>query len=238
MNHLRTKIIWLTVFSIAMGFLEAAVVVYLRKMYYPNGFHFPLTVVEPDIGLTEFLREAATIIMLLAIGILTGKNTSQKFGIFIFCFAIWDIFYYVFLKALIGWPESLFTWDILFLIPVPWVGPVLAPCLVSLTMIVLTSAVIYFQERGVDVHIKTREWTLLIAGALVVILSFIQDYLRYCNINHRGVALPGKDALFAEIKTYVPLSFNWYVFIVGEVLIIAAIVLFIKRAKAKQKQSL
>src|SRR5580700_10847047 len=129
MNRLRTKIFWLTAFSIAMGFLEAAVVIYLRKMYYPNGFHFPLTVVEPDIGLTEFLREAATVIMLLAIGILTGKNTSQKFGIFLFCFAIWDIFYYVFLKMLIGWPASLLDWDILFLIPVPWVGPVLAPCL-------------------------------------------------------------------------------------------------------------
>lgn len=238
MNRLGTKIIWLTAFSIAMGFLEAAVVVYLRKMYYPNGFHFPLTIVEPDIGLTEFLREAATIIMLLAIGILTGKNTSQKFGIFIFCFAIWDIFYYVFLKALIGWPESLFTWDILFLIPVPWVGPVLAPCLISLTMIVLTAAVIYFQERGVDVHLKVKEWMFLITGAMVVIVSFIQDYLRYCNINHGSFALPGKDALFAEMRTYAPVSFNWYIFLGGEVLIIAAIISFIKRAKTIQKQSL
>ncbi len=199
MNRLGTKIFWLTAFSIAMGFLEAAVVVYLRKMYYPNGFHFPLTVVEPDIGMVEFLREAATVIMLLAIGILTGKNTSQKFGIFLFCFAIWDIFYYVFLKLLIGWPASLLDWDILFLIPVPWVGPVLAPCLVSLSMIVLTSAVIYFQEKGIDVHLKGKEWFLLISGALVIILSFVHDYLGYCSVTKSGISVPGKDALFTEI---------------------------------------
>src|ERR1700728_4235989 len=105
MKQLRRKIFWLTAFAIPMGFMEAAVVVYLREIYYANGFRFPLTPVQPSIGMTEFLREAATIIMLLAIGILTGKNTSQKFGIFIFCFGVWDIFYYVFLKALVGWPE-------------------------------------------------------------------------------------------------------------------------------------
>lgn len=217
-----------------MGFLEAAVVVYLRKIYYPHGFQFPLIPIEASIGLTEFLREAATIIMLLAIGIMTGKNTSQKFGIFIFCFAIWDIFYYVFLKLLIGWPESLFTWDILFIIPVPWVGPVLAPCIVSISMIVLAFSVINFQEKGVDIHLKVKEWILLIAGSLVVILSFIEDYLKYCS-THKGITgIPGKDNLFMEISTYVPGSFNWYIFVAGEALLIAAIISFIKRARAMQ----
>lgn len=235
MKPLSVKIFWLTAFSIAMGFLEAAVVVYLRKIYYPHGFCFPLTPVESSIGMTEFLREAATIIMLLAIGILTGKNTSQKFGIFIFSFGIWDIFYYVFLKLLVGWPESLFTWDILFIIPVPWVGPVLAPCLVSLTMIVLAFAVIYFQEKGVDVHLKAKEWTLMIAGSLVIILSFVEDYLRYCSVHKTGIVLPWKDALFNEISTYVPSVFNWWIFMAGETLIIAGVVSFIKRAKAIKK---
>ncbi|HTB32870.1 MAG TPA: hypothetical protein VK808_12655, partial [Bacteroidia bacterium] len=215
MKQLRIKIIWLTVFSIAMGFMEAAVVVYLRRIYYPHGFQFPLTPVEPSIGMTEFLREAATIIMLLAIGILTGKNTSQKFGIFIFSFAVWDIFYYVFLKLFIGWPESFFTWDILFIIPVPWVGPVLAPCVVSLTMIALTFSVIYYQEKGIDVHLKMKEWILLIAGALVIILSFVQDYLKYCSIHNARYSLPWKDTLFNEISTYVPSSFNWWIFTCG-----------------------
>jgi hypothetical protein len=236
MKPLRVRIFWLTAFSVAMGFLEAAVVVYLRKIYYPHGFNFPLTPIEPSIGLTEFLREGATIVMLLAIGIIAGRNTSQKFGIFIFCFGIWDIFYYVFLKLLIGWPESLFTWDILFIIPVPWVGPVLAPCIVSMTMIALAFSVIYFQEKGVDAHLKAKEWILAIAGSLVLILSFIEDYLNYCSTHKNGVPLPGKDALFNEISNYIPTSFNWWVFVAGEALIIAAIISFIKRAMAIRKQ--
>jgi hypothetical protein len=237
MKSLTAKIGWLVAFSIAMGFLEAAVVVYLRKIYYPHGFQFPLTPIEPSIGLTEFLREASTIIMLLAIGILTGKNTSQKFGIFIFCFAIWDIFYYVFLKLLIGWPESLFTWDILFIIPVPWVGPVLAPCIVSATMIVLAFSVIYFQEKGIDVHLKAKEWILLMTGSFVIILSFVEDYLKYCSVHKGIIGIPGKDGLFTEISTYVPVSFNWWVFMAGEALIIAGVISFIKRAKSTKSLS-
>lgn len=232
MKSLQTRIFWLSAFSIAMGFLEAAVVVYLRKIYYPHGFQFPLTPIESSMGLTEFLREAATIIMLVAIGIIAGKNTSQKFGIFIFCFAIWDIFYYVFLKALIGWPPSLFTWDILFLIPIPWVGPVLAPCIVSLTMIVLTSAIIYYHEKGTEIHLKPKEWILLIMGSLVLILSFVEDYLKYCSVHTDIVAITGKNALFNNISTYIPTYFNWWIFAGGEILIIAGILSFIKRARA------
>ena len=100
------KITWLTLFSIAMGFMETAVVIYLRKIYYPSGFQFPLIPVDTNVALVEFLREAATLIMLLAIGILTGKTASQKFAYFIFCFAIWDIAYYVFLKILLNWPAT------------------------------------------------------------------------------------------------------------------------------------
>src|SRR5271167_2605871 len=104
--NLTKKTGWLTLFSIAMGFMETAVVIYLRKVYYPRGFQFPLVPIEPSIALTEFLREAATIIMLLGIGILTGKTRAQKFAFFIYCFAVWDIFYYVFLKIFLNWPES------------------------------------------------------------------------------------------------------------------------------------
>ncbi|CAN5476760.1 hypothetical protein BH10BAC1_BH10BAC1_14060 [soil metagenome] len=131
MKPIIKTIIWLTVFSIAMGFLETSIVVYLRKLYYPAGFEFPLVPVPIDIATTEFWREVATIIMLIGAGVMAGKNATQRFVFFLYSFAIWDIFYYVFLKLLRNWPESLFTWDILFLIPVPCVGPVIAPCIVS-----------------------------------------------------------------------------------------------------------
>jgi hypothetical protein len=233
MKPLHTRMLWLTAFSIAMGFMEAAIVVYLRKIYYPHGFQFPLTPIDPDIGLIEFLREAATIIMLVGIGIIAGKNTSQKFAIFLYCFAIWDIFYYVFLKLTLGWPESLFTWDILFIIPVPWVGPVMAPCIVSLTMILLTVSVIYIQERGYDVHLQLKEWVLLIAGSLVVIFSFILDYIKY--ISQGGPAshvwtLSSKQAMFDEISHYVPSSYNWWLFALGEIIILAGIFSFLMKA--------
>ncbi|MBN2481771.1 MAG: hypothetical protein JXB19_08530, partial [Bacteroidales bacterium] len=127
--------IWLTLFSIAMGFMESAVVVYIREISYPEGFDFPLVPMDNTLEVTEILREAATMIMLLAAGYLGGRTLSERFTWFLYCFAIWDIFYYVFLKLLLGWPASFMTWDILFLIPVAWTGPVITPVIISLTMI-------------------------------------------------------------------------------------------------------
>ena len=233
MKPIHTRMLWLTAFSIAMGFMETAVVVYLRKIYYPLGFQFPLVPVDPNIGLIEFLREAATIIMLVGIGIIAGKNTSQKFAIFIYCFAIWDIFYYVFLKMLLGWPPSLFTWDILFLIPVPWVGPVLAPCIVCFTMIVFTASVIYIQEKGYEVHLRAREWILLITGSLVVIASFMLDYIKYVSAGGSAShiwTLSSKQDMFNEIKNYVPSSYNWWLFSLGELIIALGIIAFLEKA--------
>jgi hypothetical protein len=237
MKALHTRMIWLTAFSIAMGFLETAVVVYLRRIYYPHGFEFPLIPIDHDMVTVEFWREAATMIMLVGIGILAGKNTSQKFAIFLYCFAIWDLFYYIFLKVILNWPESLFTWDILFLIPVPWVGPVLAPCILSVTMIVITAAVIYVQEKGYDVHLRMREWVLLITGSLVVILSFMMDFIKY--IYHGGDSsnvwtLSPKKDLTNEIIKYVPASYNWWMFSLGELIIVLGIIAFLEKAyKAK-----
>lgn len=113
----------------------------------------------------------------------------------------------------------------------------LAPCIVSLTMIVLAFAVIYFQENGVDVHLKAKEWIFLIAGSLVIILSFVEDYLKYCSMHNTAITLPGRDKLFTEISTYVPTIFNWWIFMAGEAVILAGILSFIKRAIAMKKSA-
>lgn len=234
MKAIHKKLSGLTLFSIAMGFMEAAVVVYLRKIYYPSGFRFPLIPISQDIALVEFLREAATIIMLLVIGFMAGKTTSQKFAFFIYCFAIWDLSYYLFLKLLLHWPESFFTWDILFLIPVPWVGPVLAPCLVSLTMIVLTLYIIKFSEKGISTRLRLNEWGILITGCLIVIASFMSDYLRYIRLGYSAKhiwALSSEEPLFSEIANYIPADFNWWLFAIGEIMILLGIMLFVKRIK-------
>ncbi|HNY09113.1 MAG TPA: hypothetical protein PKO42_04430, partial [Tenuifilaceae bacterium] len=138
----RSKLIWVTLFAIAMGLLESAVVIYMRELLYPGGFSFPLSPIPERLAVTELLRELATLVMLVGVGVVAGRNFPERFAWFIFSFGVWDIFYYVFLKLLIGWPTSMLTWDLLFLIPVTWTGPVVAPVAISLMMITLALVIL------------------------------------------------------------------------------------------------
>jgi len=227
-------LIWLTIFSVAMGFMESAVVIYLREIYYPGGFRFPLVPLDINIGLVELLREAATVIMLFGIGILSAKKASLRFAFFIYCFAIWDLCYYLFLWLFLGWPETLFTWDILFLIPVPWVGPVITPCIVSITMIFLACSIVHFQNSGLNTRLNLKEWMLFITGSVVVIVSFIWDYLRYVSRNNI-INMTNQQTMLEEIKNYVPVEFNWNLFLAGEIIILTGIIMFIIRLKANSR---
>ncbi len=214
---------WLAFFSIAMGFLETAVVVYLRKIYYPEGFLFPLTMMDSQLVTIELLREASTVIMLAGAGILAGRSPQQRLAFFFAAFSIWDLFYYIFLKLLLRWPESFFTWDILFLIPVPWVGPVLAPCLISLTMLSL-AAVLYWRDRQrSEDRLNLLEWTLLVVGSLIVILSWTRDYFRLSSAPYAP-----NEALIL-FSNYVPSSYPWWIFAIGEAFLLFAIFLFWRR---------
>jgi len=221
-------------FAFAMGFMEAIVVVYLRKLYYPQGFNFPLQTVPSDMLSLELVREICTVVMLTFIALMVGKNKLQKFAWFIYCFAIWDIFYYVGLKLILNWPPSLFTWDILFLIPVPWVGPVIAPVICSLTMILLAAFIVVLQEKGYEVHIKKHEWTLFASGGFIIFIAFIWDTTRFIiQKGYLGKLLTfSVDQRFLQVMAqYQPVSFVWLVFILGEILILAAITLMTIRTK-------
>ncbi len=132
----RTRWLVVVLFAVAMAWLEAATVYYLRVMvdrvdpYQPNPL--PMDgIVEP----VELAREAATLVMLAAVGALAGRNLRTRLGYAAIAFGVWDVFYYVFLKFISGWPASLLDWDILFLLPLPWWGPVLAPVCIALLMI-------------------------------------------------------------------------------------------------------
>jgi len=123
-----------------MGYLEAVVVVYIRHILdiVPTPEHLdPQTIAQvPDwLISTEQTREAATIIILVTLALLVGRTRVQKLATFLFAFGVWDIFYYVSLKALIDWPASLATMDCLFLIPQPWYAPVWLPVVISVGMI-------------------------------------------------------------------------------------------------------
>ncbi|KAB2878636.1 hypothetical protein F9K33_12615 [bacterium] len=215
-----------------MGFMESAVVVYIRALYYPKGFQFPPVPVDYTIAVTEIFREAATLIMLLSMGILLGKNKAEKLAYFIFCFALWDIFYYVFLKWLLGWPSSLLTWDILFLIPIVWVGPVIAPIILSMTMVFLSAGILYYGQKNKSVIVSAPEWTLLVAGSLTVIFSFTRDFTRFIFSRYSFAELMQLSAdkkLFELSLNYIPVTFDWIIFGLGEVLLLSAVVIFIRR---------
>jgi hypothetical protein len=214
-HHWKRIVIALVLFGTAFGYLEAAVVTYLRALhepvvqrYYPGrsaGDLFPLLTLNqvraaaPGQMKTlaiELGREAATILMLAAIALAVAETAGQWAAAFVIAFGTWDITFYLFLKVLLDWPASLSSWDLLFLVPVPWVGPVLAPVLVSLVMIATGVWHLRRTASGNAVRIGLLNWGGLIAGALVIVVSFAMDY--------RNILAGG-----------MPQPFNWGVFGLG-----------------------
>jgi len=126
-------------------------------------------------SVVEIFREAATVVMLVGVGALAGKNFQQRLAFFLLAFAIWDLFYYVFLKIILDWPSSWLTWDILFLIPAPWVGPVLSAVIASMTMIGFAAAILIREFKGESKTVMGREWSLIVLGSLVTIVSWMWD---------------------------------------------------------------
>lgn len=169
------RLLWVSVFGIAFGYLEASVVVYLRGLYYPEGFTFPLKMMAPEHLMIELVREAATIIMLAAMAMLAGSKAWSRFGFFIVAFGVWDVFYYVWLKVVLYWPGNLFDWDILFLVPLPWIGPVIAPVLISFMMIVLGWIIVFRVEGNKFFAPGKASWSISILGVACVLYSFMED---------------------------------------------------------------
>src|SRR5262245_45115860 len=159
-THLK-RAAWVASYAVAMAVVEAAVVVYLRAIAPAEG---PLavlqTVLPQPIIPVELVREAATLVMLVAVAFLAGTNPWQRFLYFALAFGVWDLFYYIWLRVFIGWPPSLLTWDVLFLIPVPWIAPVLAPMLVSIGLI---AGALWLRAR--QATLSRTSWAIALAGA-------------------------------------------------------------------------
>jgi len=138
------------IFGVAFGFVEAVVVVYLRAAVgllpgYGGTFsdvaNFSSHIYQQVQILNEFpkslmaveiFREVATMVMLVGVALLAVKTLRERFAVFLWTFAVWDIFYYVGLWTIVRWPSSLTTPDVLFLMPVPWFSQVWFPILVSI----------------------------------------------------------------------------------------------------------
>jgi len=210
------KIFLLACFGIAMGYFEAAVVVYLRELFYPGGFSFPLQAITLHLIVIELFRELATMIMIAAVAALAGRKFWEWFGYFIIIFGIWDIFYYVWLKVTIGWPASLLDWDILFLVPLPWIGPVIAPLLISILMIAGGIAIARRYAGGSIFRLTLWSWVLWIIATGVILSSFMYD-------------------TDATIHFQMPRPYLYSLLIVGLVLYIAGFILSCQKANDELK---
>jgi hypothetical protein len=200
--------IMILLFSIAFAWVESAVVVYLREIYFDGDFKFPLVVIweegkhiiDPLVRI-ELGREIATILMLAAAGCLAGKNGLQKFCYFMVSFGIWDIFYYIWLYVMVGWPESLMTWDLLFFVPLPWVGPVITPIIIALTMIVAGWLIIYFDDRGFKIAWRWYDMAIELGCGALLIVAFCWDWR---NI----LQMPGDMT-----RSGIPNPFAWWLYV-------------------------
>jgi hypothetical protein len=197
---------WLLVvlFAIGMAWVEAASVYYLRVMvdrldpYQAN----PLPM-RGVLERVELVREAATLLMLLTIGALAGRTWRTRLAYTAIAFGVWDIFYYAFLKVIYDWPKSLFDWDILFLLPLPWWGPVIAPVCIALLLIISGSLASQRATKSPARSVTSTSWRLNWLGVVLALYVFMADSLR---------AVPqGLDVT----RTVLPQAFNWPGFVVS-----------------------
>jgi len=199
-NRLPWRLLtWVFIFAATMAYLESAVVVYMRQLYYPDGFCFPILIIPKWLVAIEIGREAATLIMLIAVAFVAGKNRWTRLSYFMFSFGVWDIWYYIWLKIFLNWPESLLTWDLLFFIPAPWSGPVLAPVIVSISLIVGALVVLHFESRNIRFGLSRWEWVLLVTAPVLIFISFIWDAALVLNEG-------------------VPERYRWELLLVGELI--------------------
>lgn len=202
---------WVGLFAVAMAYVESAVVVYLRRLYDISDPVASLPPFDSQIGAIEVGRELATLVMLLAVGWAAGKKFQSRLGFAVFAFGLWDIFYYFWLKVFINWPESLLDMDILFLIPLPWWGPVLAPLLIAAGMAMGGARAVLQDERGIKARFGPVQWAALGSGILILLYTFMADAL---------AVLPADAQTLTQLR---PTPFNWTVYLIGFCLTVYAI---------------
>ncbi len=152
-NRFRWRLLWWAVFAAAFGVTEAAVVVYVRQLlgYAPgadyaeiwaargqklSAFAFATELGRRGLLGVELAREAGTMGLLFGAAMAGAGTARERLGVFCYTFALWDLTYYGYLLAFIGFPRSLTAIDVYFLIPITWYGPVWFPvCVVMPTLL-------------------------------------------------------------------------------------------------------
>ena len=194
---------FVALYAVAMAYVEAAVVAYLRELYGVEDLVRDLPTMVTRLTVIEIGREGATMVMLLAVGWIAGRRLQDRLGHFVFAFGLWDIAYYGWLALFGGWPTSPLDWDVLFLIPVPWWGPVLAPALIAAVMCVAGAAALLGADRGVSWRLTRTNAAVAAIGIAVVLYTFTVDGL--------GALPDGVEA----VRQVRPSDFQWPVFTLG-----------------------
>lgn len=214
-SDFRKRAILVGIFAFAMAYFESATVVYLQRALNmtPQSI-FPLRNENSlgGLGGIEIGREAATLVMLAMVGWITGRRSLERLAWAAVAFGIWDIGYYFWLWIFIGWPSNLADFDLLFLLPVPWVGPVWAPILVSFALIAFGLIVARRLRRSENVPVRLWDFALLVGGGFFVILSFTIDGTYY-------------------LRGAVPASFPWAIYGLGMLLALAGVVPIVKSGR-------
>jgi len=161
-------------------------------------------------------------VMLIAVGWIAGHNFQTRFSFMIFAFGTWDIFYYLWLRVFIGWPHTIMDPDLLFLIPLPWWGPVLSPVLIAMLMIASGIIIVIKDEKRKPIHYSPWFWALLISGILLMLYSFMADAIR---------ALPADSSTLSKLK---PSQFNWLVYLIGLVMALISVLLLTTKRRKNQ----
>ena len=204
MRH-RSLILWLTVYAICMANVEASLVVHLRTIYYPGNpvEIFPLSLLSHRDLFIELFRELATILMIFSVAVLSVREKHRQLGAFLFVFGLWDLFYYLWLKIIIGWPVRWLEWDVLFLIPWPWLAPWITAALIAVIMVAGGFRMLMLDAKS---EMSGPGLVLLIAGILISLISLL---------------LPAWPLLVngeAAFRGYMPKGFPWILYVTGYLL--------------------
>jgi hypothetical protein len=202
MSETGRTLFWLGLFALAMAQVEASVVIHLRSIYYPGRplQIFPLVLLSHRDLVIELLRELATLVMLLGVARLSVRGPVRIFAAFVYVFGLWDLFYYLWLKILIGWPLGWHEWDVLFLIPWPWFGPWLAPAMIAL-LFVAWGARVLCADRAF--RFTRNGLVMFVLGAGLALAAFLLPGARL---------LPGGETAFRDFQ---PGQFCWLLYLPG-----------------------
>jgi hypothetical protein len=197
MKDIGKRLAWVSAYAVAMALLEAVVVVYIRGLLQITNDQVALgPYVRMEIG-----REAATIVMLAAAGWLAGRRRLERWAYGLFAFGMWDVCYYVWLKVLLDWPTSLLDWDVLFLIPLRWWGPVLSPILIAVLLCTTAALSIVRATHGERLGFTPPRIGMTALGALLALYVFMSDSLK--------ALLAGRS----DWDTLRPEPFQWPLFL-------------------------